>query len=43
MVINGNHWIVASTCLASEGEVNLYDSIYSDVGEATKAISLNHP
>ena len=36
----GDHWIVAST-LSSEGVVNVYDSVYSNVNKETKAIICN--
>lgn len=33
-----NHWIVASTINCKQGEVAVFDSLYSSIGEGTKAI-----
>jgi uncharacterized protein YbaR (Trm112 family) len=34
--VHGNHWIVASTINCKEGEVNIYDSLYSYIHQDTK-------
>ena len=34
----GNHWILASNIGCGNGEVSVYDSVYSSVDEATMAI-----
>ena len=34
----GNHWILASNIGCANGDVNIYDSVYSSVDKATIAI-----
>ena len=34
----GNHWIVASTINCKQGEVAIFDSLYTSIDESTKAI-----
>ena len=36
--IGGNHWVVASNIGCTTGEVNLYDSIYSEISNATQML-----
>ena len=37
----GNHWVTVSTINTSEGEVNVYDSLYSSVCDGTLNIIRN--
>ena len=36
-----DHWIVASTINCKDGEVNIYDSVFSTVDEETKDVVAN--
>ena len=36
--VGGNHWVVASNIGCTTGEVNLYDSIYNEISNATQML-----
>ena len=36
--VGGNHWVVASNIGYTTGEVNLYDSLHSEISIATKML-----
>ena len=38
LCIDGNYWVVASNIGCSTGKVNLYDSLYNEISDATQML-----
>ena len=36
--VRNDHWIVISNLLCGAGKINVFDSVYSDIGESTEAL-----
>ena len=34
----GNHWVVVSNLMCPENEIKLYDTVYSNIDQPTKAL-----
>ena len=42
LLVNGNHWITISNIGVSDHSVNVYDSLYNGINQATKELIANY-